>query len=213
MSRVAPRYIATSHITRGGKTYTRHLLRASYRAHGTVLHRPLAHVSPCAAAEIEALRHKEALEHLGTIQDALTLKHGMAFAAVWTGYPIARRLGRDKALGTTRAGPRALWHVLARVLAQGSRLSAVRLARPHAAGAVLGGGPVDAEALYEPLAGLAGAPAAVADRLSAQRTKRQPVPWLLYDVTRSSLAGAQNDLAACGDNRDGKTGTRQLGIG
>jgi len=27
-------YVDTSHITRGGKTYTRHLLRESYRANG-----------------------------------------------------------------------------------------------------------------------------------------------------------------------------------
>ena len=58
-------YIDTSHITRGGKTYTRHLLRESYRANGKVLHRTIANVSHCAAAEIEAmrlaLRHKEAL--------------------------------------------------------------------------------------------------------------------------------------------------------
>ena len=31
---VATMYIDTSHITRRGKTYTRHLLRESYRAHG-----------------------------------------------------------------------------------------------------------------------------------------------------------------------------------
>src|SRR6266487_2268794 len=101
-------YIDTSHITRGGKTYTRHLLRESYRANGKVLHRTIAHVSHCSAAEIEAmrlaLRHKEALEHLGTIQDAVTLKQGVSFGAVWTVYHVARRLGIEKALGTTREG-------------------------------------------------------------------------------------------------------------
>ena len=34
---VATMYIDTSHITRGGKTYTRHLLRESYRANGKVV--------------------------------------------------------------------------------------------------------------------------------------------------------------------------------
>jgi hypothetical protein len=71
-------YIDTSRITRGGKTYTRHLLRESYRAHGKVLHRTIANVSHCSAAEIEALRlalrHKEDLEHLGTLTDSLILK-------------------------------------------------------------------------------------------------------------------------------------------
>src|SRR5437879_12830640 len=146
-------YIDTSHITRGGKTYTRHLLRESYRANGKVLPRTIANVSHCSAAEIEAmrlaLRHKEALEHLGTIQDAITLKQGVSFGAVWTVYHIARRLGIEKALGTTRAGKLALWQVMARVIDQGARLSAVRLALSHAACDVLGVGPFDEEGLYE----------------------------------------------------------------
>ena len=49
-------YVDTSHITRGGKTYTRHLLRESYRAHGKVLHRTIANVSHCSEAEIEAIQ-------------------------------------------------------------------------------------------------------------------------------------------------------------
>src|SRR2546427_3832636 len=135
-------YIDTSHITRGGKTYTRHLLRESYRANGKVLHRTMANVSHCSAAEIAALRlalrHKEDLEHLGTVQDVITLKQGLSFGAVWTVYQVARRLGIEKALGTTREGKLALWQVIARVIDQGSRLSAVRLAMSHAACDVLG---------------------------------------------------------------------------
>src|ERR1700756_2403684 len=114
-------YIDTSHITRGGKTYTRHLLRESYRANGKVLHRTIANVSHCSEAEIEAmrlaLRHKEALEYLGAIQDAITLKQGMSFGAVWTVSHVARRLGLEQALGTTRAGQLALWPVIARGIA------------------------------------------------------------------------------------------------
>jgi len=210
-------YIDTSHITRGGKTYTRHLLRESYRANGKVLHRTIANVSHCSEAEIEAmrlaLRHKEALEHLGTIQDAITLKQGMSFGAVWTVYHIARRLGIEKALGTTREGKLALWQVIARVIDQGSRLSAVRLAMTHAACDVLGVGPFDEDALYENLDWLAGAQAAVEDRLYAQRTKSKPVSLFLYDVTSSYLEGSHNELAAFGYNRDGKKGKRQIVIG
>src|SRR5437867_11007234 len=110
---VATMYTVTSHITRGGKTYTRHLLRESYRAHGKVLHRTIANVSHCSEAEIEAmrlaLRHKEALEHLGTIQDAITLKQGMSFGAVWTVYHAARRLGIASGPGTTREGRMGRW--------------------------------------------------------------------------------------------------------
>ncbi len=210
-------YIDTSHIIRGGTTYTRHLRRESYRANGKVLHRTLANVSHCSATEIEAmrlaLRHKEDLEHLGTIQDAITLKQGVSFGAVWTVYHVARRLGIAKALGTTREGKLALWQVIARVIDQGSRLSAVRLAMSHAACDVLGLGTFDEDALYENLDWLASAQAAIEDRLYVQRTKTKPINLFLYDVTRSYLEGTQNELAAFGYNRDGKKGKRQMVIG
>jgi Transposase DDE domain len=210
-------YIDTSHITRGGKTYTRHLLRESYRANGKVLHRTIANVSHCSAAEIEALRlalrHKEDLEHLGTIQDAITLKQGVSFGAVWTVYHVARRLGIEQALGTTRAGKLALWQVIARVIDQGSRLSAVRLAMAHAACDVLGLGPFDEDALYDNLDWLANRQATVEDTLFAQRTKTKPVSLFLYDVTSSYVEGTHNALAAFGYNRDGKKGKMQIVIG
>ena len=210
-------YIDTSHITRGSKTYTRHLLRESYRAHGKVLHRTIANVSHCSEAEIEALRlalrHKGELEHLGTIQDAITLKQGLSFGAVWTVYHVARRLGIAQALGTTRTGKLALWQVMARVIDQGSRLSAVRLAMSHPACDVLGVDTFDEEALYENLDWLAGAQAAIEDRLFAQRTKTKPVSLFLYDVTSSYFEGTHNALAAFGYNRDGKKGKMQIVIG
>src|ERR671935_642632 len=210
-------YVDTSHITRGGKTYTRHLLRESYRAHGKVLHRTIANVSQCSEAEIAALRlalrHKEDLEHLGTIQDAVTLKQGLSFGAVWTVYHVARRLGIEQALGTTREGKLALWQVIARVIDQGSRLSAVRLAMAHAACDVLGLGPFDEDALYENLDWLAYRQAAVEDTLFAKRTRLKPVSLFLYDVTSSYLEGTHNDRAAFGYNRDGKKGKRQIVIG
>jgi len=210
-------YIDTSRITRGGKTYTRHLLRESYRANGKVLHRTIANVSHCSEAEIEAirlaLRHKEDLEHLGTIEDAITLKQGLSFGAVWTVYQVARHLGIAKALGTTREGKLALWQVMARVIDQGSRLSAVRLAMAHAACDVLGLGTFDEDALYENLDWLAGAQASGEDRLFAQRTQSKPVNLFLYDVTSSYLEGTQNAFAAFGYNRDGKKGKRQIVIG
>jgi len=210
-------YVDTSHIIRGGTTYTPHLLRESYRANGKGLHRTIANLSHCSAAEIEAmrlaLRHKQDLENLGTLQDAVTLKQGLSFGAVWTVYHIARRLGIEKALGTTREGKLALWQVIARVIDQGSRLSAVRLAMAHAACDVLGLDTFDEDALYENLDWLAGAQTSIEDRLYARRTKTQPINLFLYDVTSSYVEGTHNALAAFGYNRDGKKGKRQIVIG
>src|SRR5215467_12191131 len=210
-------YIDTSHITRGGKTYTRHLLRESYRANGKVLHRTIANVSHCSAAEIEALRlalrHKEELAHLKTIQDAVMLKQSLSFGAVWTVYHVARRLRIEQALGTTRDGKLALWQVIAQVIDQGSRLSAVRLAMSHATCDVLGVGPFDEDALYDNLDWLAHRQATVEDTLFAKRTRIKPVSLFLYDVTSSYLEGTHNELAAFGYNRDGKKGKMQIVLG
>ena len=72
MARQAGFETFTSHITRGGKTYMSDLLRESDRANGKVLHRTIANVSHCSAAEIEAmrlaLRHKEDSGAAGTIR-------------------------------------------------------------------------------------------------------------------------------------------------
>ena len=120
----------TSTITRNGKRYTRYLLRESYREQGQVKHRTLANVSPCALEEIEAirwaLRHKHDLPPLDAAHDHLVLRQGLSVGALWLVYVVAQPLGIVRALGATRAGRLALWQVLARVLDQGSRLSAVR---------------------------------------------------------------------------------------
>jgi hypothetical protein len=210
-------YNDTSHLSRGGNTYTRHLRREASRAHGTVLHRTMAHLRHGSAAEIEAmrlaLRHKEALEHLGTSQEAIPLQQGRSFGAVWTVSHVARRVEIAQALGTTRDGTLALGHGIARVIAHGSRLSAGRLALAHAACDGLGVGPFDAATLDENLDWLAGAHAAGEERLLAQRTQTTPVNLLLSDVTRSDVEGTRNALAACGYHRDGQKGKRPIVIG
>jgi hypothetical protein len=209
--------MAASHRTRGGTTSTRRLLRASARAPGHVLHRPLATVRHGAAAESAArrwaLRPQEDREPLGPLQDAITWKQAGAFGAVWTVYHSARRLGIAQALGTTRAGTRALGPGLARVSAPGARLSAGRLAMAHAACAVLALDALAEAALDEPLAGRAGAQARREARLWAQRPQPTPVSLCVSAVTRSSWEGAPNALAAFGSKRPGTPGPRQLGSG
>jgi transposase len=103
--------------------------------------------------------------------------------------------------------------VIARVIDQGSRLSAVRLAMAHAACDVLGLDTFDEDALYENLDWLAGAQARIEERLFAQRQQTKPASLFLYDVTSSYLEGTHNALAAFGYNRDGKKGKMQIVIG
>ena len=130
--------------------------------------------------------------------------------------PLAERIGRLQVRGAERWATLVRWLILARVAAQGSRLSAVRWATQHAVAATLGVPHVDAEDLSAALARLAEAPEAREDAL-ARRTVRPrggTPPVVGSDVTSADLAGAPQALAACGESRARQPGPapRVLGL-
>lgn len=67
-------------------------------------------------------------------------------------YQISQMLGITKALGKSREAILFLWLVFARLIDQGSRLSAVRLARQHVVCEILGLDGFDENDLYEAMA-------------------------------------------------------------
>ena len=198
-----------------GKSYTRHLLRESYRQVGKVRHRTIANLSGCSSEEIEAIRlalgHKQNLKELASLKDDLSLQQGLSVGAVWTVWELARQLGIVDSLGPGRQGKLALWQVIARVMEQGSRLSAVRLAGSHAACDILGLDKFDEDDCYENLDWLCEHQAEIEGRLF--RRGESEGGLFLYDVTSSYLEGTQNERGAFGYNRDGKRGKRQIVIG
>src|SRR4029450_7692204 len=105
-------------------------------------------------------------------------------------------------------------HLLARVIDQGSRLSAVRLAQTHAAcevwHATRG---FDENDLYDNLAWLADNQGTIERRLFTTRRGDRKPTLFLYDVTSSYLEGQCNAFAAFGYNRDGKGGKKQVVLG
>jgi hypothetical protein len=215
-------YVDISTVHRNGKSYTRALLRESYRDAGKVKHRTIANISHCRPEEIEALRL--ALRHKADLPGMLTapaageataapeLKQGLSVGAVWLLSQAARELGITAALGSDRQGKLALWQVIARCLDQGSRLSAVRLAGQHAAGAILGLTAFDEDDLYANLNWLAENQEGIEKHL-ASRQPETSKDIFLYDVTSTYLEGTQNAFAAFGYNRDRKQGKRQIVIG
>jgi len=208
-------YIDVSTVRQEDKSYTRYLLRESYREGKKVKHRTIANLSKCSPEEIAAirlaLRHKKDLSQLTGQSKVVSLRQGLSVGAVWLIYDMARQLGIAEALGTTRQGKLALWQIIARVIDQGSRLSAVRLAGTHAACDVLGLGKFDEDDLYDNLDWLCENQAAVEDKLFRRRPGNPGL--FLYDVTSSYLEGTENELSAFGYNRDGKKGKRQIVIG
>ncbi len=205
--------------SKSGKSYTRYLLRESYREDGKVKHRTIANLSRCKPQEIEAirlaLRHKADLTQWGGAGKDVQLEQGLSIGAVWTVHQVARELGIVKALGSDRQGKLALWQVIARVIDQGSRLSAVRLAGSHAACDILNLDSFHEEHLYANLDWLCQQQADIERRLfQARYPNEQARPKLfLYDVTSSYLEGTHNELSAFGYNRDGKRGKQQIVIG
>lgn len=210
-------YVDASSVRRGNKTYTRYLLRESFREAGKVKHRTIANLSQCSAAEIEAIRlaltHKHSLTDLGNVREAVQLRQGASVGAVALLYALAQQIGLTQALGPGREACLALWQVIARVIDQGSRLSAVRLARHHCAQELLGLARFDEDDLYANLDWLCENQPRIEQRLSEQHASDGGAGLFLYDVTSSYLEGEHNELAAFGYNRDGKKAKRQIVIG
>ena len=179
-------YLDTSCITIKGKTYTRRLLRESYRQGKKVKHRTIANLSQCSDEEIAAislaLRHKKNLSELTDAGKQVSQKQGLSIGAVWLIHDMARQLGIVDAFGTTRQGKLGLWQVIARVIDQGSRLSAVRLAGYHAACDVLGLGKFDEDDLYGNLDWLCENQGKIEDRLFRRIYCADKPGLFLYDV-------------------------------
>ena len=198
-----------------GQSYQSIYLRESYRDGPHVRKREIANLTHCDPKEIAAielaLQFKDNFAALGSL-DNIQLRQGLSVGAVWTVYQVARHRGIDKALGQEFAGQLALWQVLARVLEQGSRLSAVRLAQVHAACDALGiQRGFDENDLYANLGWLSEQQEAIEGRLFARRSQKPEL--FLYDVTSSYLEGEDNALGAYGYNRDAKKGKKQIVIG
>lgn len=209
-------YLDTSTITKNGKTFTRHLLRTSFREDGRVKHKTIANLSQCTNEEIGAIRlalkHKGDLTMMASTRD-MKIFLGKRIGAVWTLHVLAKRLGIAQALGAGLDGKLALLQVLARVIDQGSRLSAVRLAQKHALCEVLGIKTLTEDNLYDNLAWLTEHQEAIEKKLFKMRFPDKVPTLFLYDVTSSYLEGLCNELADWGYDRDKKSGKKQIVVG
>ena len=123
-----------------GKTYTRYLLRESRREGKKTIKTTILNITPWGERTCEALRFALANQkRLGEIRinpadlrktlGDMKLTQQSPVGDVWLLHQKATQNGLVAALGDSREGRLALWQVMARTLDQGSRLSAVRLAR------------------------------------------------------------------------------------
>jgi transposase len=209
-------HVDSAIIRRGNKTYTRHLLRTSYREDGKVKKKTLLNLSGCSDDEIAAiklaLKYKKNLISLASLDNVKTVL-GKRIGAVWALNVLAERIGISKALGSDLDAKKALLQVIARVVDQGSRLSAVRFAKRHAVCEILGIEKLDEGDLYSNLAWLAEHQELIEKKLFELRFKGTVPTLFLYDVTSSYLEGTCNEFANWGYNRDKKKGKMQIVVG
>jgi transposase len=190
------------------------LLRESFRDGDKVRTRTLANLTSWAPERIEALRRALQGEFDGLTGDWQPVC-GPIFAVLFVLKELAARVGLLRVLGTDRWAKLVLFLILARVAAQGSRLSAVRWAAHHAVVETLGLRRFDEDDLYDALDHLARHQERIEDalyRVTVQQRRGIPAV-VLYDVTSSYMEGEHNALAAFGYNRDKKPGKAQIVIG
>lgn len=205
-----------------GRTYRRVLLRKSYRQEGKVKVKTIANISHCTDEEIEALKialkNKGNLKALENITEA-QCQYGKKVGAVAALHQTADKLGIKKALGNNREAKLVMWLVFARILGQGSRLSAVRLAQNHAACEIIGLDSFNEDDLYQSMNWLCQNQNRVEEKLfKFKRAKKangnsSSSSFFLYDLTSSYLEGDLNELADWGYNRDKKKGKKQIVCG
>ena len=86
-----------------------------------------------------ALKNKHNLKQLEKILNGeINQKQGPSVGAVWILWRLAQEIGLVKILGKSKHARLCLWMILARLINQGSRLSAVRLAMDHAGPELMG---------------------------------------------------------------------------
>jgi len=205
-----------------GKTYARYLLRESKRQGKETIKKTILNITDWGEETCEAIRFvlgnkKQLREHglpsfdLNKLAD-LRVKQDLPIGDVWLLHQRAKNNGLIAALGDSREGRLALWQVIARVIDQGSRLSAVRLARERETD-FLNLGTFTERDLYNNLDWIAEHQHKIENALYKRRQGNKPCKLFLYDVTSSYFEGVENELANFGYNRDKKRGKMQIVVG
>jgi transposase len=196
-----------------GKVYKSVLLRESYRENKKVKKRTIANLSHCSEEELNAigwaLKNKNSLH---TPSEDFKIIQGRSIGSVYVLHQIASRLGIIEALGSSFHARLSLWLIIARILEQGSRLSATRLDSQYDIASVIGlERGFDENNLYDCLHWLNQNQAEIENFLFNRKKKSDQFYW--YDVTSSYLEGIHNELSAFGYNRDQKKRKRIIVVG
>jgi hypothetical protein len=213
--------IKSSHTDKQGRhrEYESRLLRRTYRQDGKVRHETLANLTRLpghVVDAVEAALRGDALTAAqgapGTVTIARSLPHGHVAAAC----AMARKLGLPALLGPP--GPHrdlALALVISRVVAPGSKLSALAWQADTTLGPDLGIEDATTDDAYAAMDWLVARQDAIESRLARRHLSpaANPQRMALFDLSSSWLEGSHCPLGARGYSRDGKKGNVQIEYG
>lgn len=212
-------HIDDNTFKRNNKTYRRVLIRESYREGKKVKSRTIANISHLSNLEIEAMKiafkYKNDLAFLEAFAEQ-NIKYDKIIGPCFLVFQVIKKLGIDKFLPDGPMTPYILWLIMVRLIDQGSRLSAVRMANHHYGCEWLNIDTINENYLYEALCWLSDHQSQLESNIFRSWKKNNPdqAPRLfLYDVSSSYLEGVQNELGAFGYNRDKKKGKMQIVYG
>src|SRR5262249_22265855 len=157
--------------------------------------RTIANLSHCSQEQIDAISW--ALKNKGSLsmpRDDFKIIQGRSIGSVYVLHEIANRLGITEALGSSFQAKLSLWLVIARILEQGSRLSATRLDNQYDIASVIGlERGFDENNLYDCLHWLDKNQAEIENFLFTRKKQSKQFYW--YDVTSSYFEGIHNELS------------------
>ncbi|HVB04463.1 MAG TPA: IS1634 family transposase, partial [Chitinophagaceae bacterium] len=216
---VATMFIDDHQLHSNGKSYRRVLVRESYREGKAVKKRTMANLSNLPDDKIEAIKIAfQYAQELPYLKELLNghLQYDKIVGPGVLLYQVMGRLGITAILGNSPDAACVLWMIMARLINQGSRLSAVRLAQQHYGCEWLNMTSLNENMLYAALDWLYEQYPQVEKNIYQQWGKQhqgQKPEVFLYDVSSSYLEGQCNELADYGYNRDKKKGKKQIVYG
>lgn len=198
---------------KGGRVYTSHLLRRSYREGGKVRHENLGNLSHLPEAAIDAVRRVLAGETLVAATDRFGVERSLPHGHVAAVLGVLRSLDLERLLGRQRSRERDLVvaMICQRLIAPCSKLSATRRFGQTTLGEELSLGEASERELLGAMDWLIERQGRIERALARRHLK--PGGFVLYDLSSSYVEGRRCPLAALGHSRDGKKGTLQINYG
>lgn len=206
-------HVVTNTRRKGGREYTSHLLRRSYREDGKVKKQTLANLSHLPEPLITQIRASLRGEPLVAAAETLAIERSLPAGHVECVLAAASRLGLARLLDRSPSRERdlALAMICQRVICPGSKLATTRLLGQSTLAGSLGVEGVDEDDLYAAMDWLGERQAKIESRLAARHLEGATL--VLYDLSSSYFEGRNCPLAALGYSRDGKRGTLQITYG